>query len=151
MQIAPLAQALKEVTASEPALADLLAGGLHYGTRAGSSDNPFGLLTIEETEREHNSSGVDLVTYLVTLSIHLRTVGAKSVVEIDRLLGLFRRYWSRLAALPTLDSDLAEFVSIHPVPSSAIGENAEEDLGQDILLGVTSWTIKLAEHQPALT
>ena len=146
MQIHEIARSLKEVTADTVELAALLPGGLHYGARASlDAARPFGTFRIEEIERTYNSSGVALVTYEVTLTV----IVDELVETVGSILSTFHRYWDRLLSLPALDSALARLVLIYP-GSSDIGEAEEEDLGKDVILGVTSWHIKLSEHQPEL-
>ena len=146
MQIHEIARSLKEVTADTPELATLLPGGLHYGARASlGAVRPFATFYVDETERRYNSSGVSLVTYEVTLTV----VVNEKIGTTGQILAMFHRYWDRLVSLPTLDADLAKLILIHP-GSSELGEAADEDLGKDVILGSTTWTIKLSEHQPEL-
>jgi len=153
-QIAKIIQSLDALATEDP-LASALAtagfvGGLHHGTDASRKEpKPFGLLNATQVDSEGNSSGVRLVTYRVDLTV---------VVEADnnvlgKILATFNHYWDRLygqGALPSLDPDYAKFVLIWPEASES-GEAEEQTTeGKDILLGVTSWTLKLSEHQPAL-
>ena len=146
MQIHEIARSLKEITASTPAISVLLVGGLHHGARASlNALRPFGLLGVSETGRIKNSSGVALVTYTVTLDV----VIDEQVGTAGNILEMFHRYWDRITSLPTLEPAIARLVLIHPAESE-LGEAAEEDLGEDVLIGRTGWIIKLSEHQPEL-
>jgi len=150
MQIAPIAISLKELAASDPMAAALgtagLAGGLHYGVRATyTAVRPFATFSVVETDREENSSGTDLVTYDVTVTVVVEQLGEIAAA----ILNVFRTYWGRLMDLPGLDAAEAEFVLIHP-EGTEIGEAEQEDLGNDVIIGVTSFTLKLAEHSPAI-
>ena len=124
-------------------------GGLHQGTDANrGADRPFGLITAERAGGVENSSGVSLVEYLVTLQI----VVDEDANVTGEILDAFHRYWDRLAGLPLIDDDddiPANFVLIHPEGSEQ-GEDERQQEGRDIMLGVTTWTLKLAEHQPEL-
>lgn len=161
MQIHTIIKSLNTIATEEDgSMAAALAtagfvGKLHHGNRAaasgapgdGGGDKPFALINCEEVDSEANSSGVKLVTYLVTLTV----VADQKIETVGPILELYHRYWDRLVGLPDLDPDLAKFVLIHPTPTpSEIGEAEREDLGQDVLLGVTSWLLKLSEHQPEL-
>jgi len=147
MQIHSIAKSLKEITADTALpLAKLLTGGLHHGARASRTAlRPFGLLSVEEVERVSNSSGVSLVTYEVTLSVYVKEL----VGTAGSILETFHKYWDRITSLPALDPDVARLVLIHP-GASELGEAAEEDLGSDIVLGITTWEIQLSEHNPEL-
>jgi len=157
-QIATIIQSLNEIATEEAhggkmpeALATAgFVGGLHHGTDASRDEpKPFGLLNATQIDSDGNSSGVRLVEYRVDLTV---------VVEADnnvlgKILATFHRYWDRLIGLnclPSLDPDYAKFVWIFPEAAES-GEAAEQTTeGKDILLGVTSWTLALSEHQPAL-
>lgn len=147
MQIAKIAQSLKEVTADTPAIASLLTS-LGHGTRISpSAELPYGLIAIDEIERVFNSSGVALVTYEATLTVYVKEL----VETAGNILELFHRYWDRLNSLDALDSEIAKLVLIEPTPApTEIGEADREDLGKDVIVGITSWTIVLSEHQPEL-
>ena len=150
MQISPIAISLKELASADPmagALAEAgLVGGLHYGVRASrTAGRPFATFSVDEIDREYNSSGVTLVTYTIALTVYVSMYGELA----SAILGVFHRYWDRLAELPALDSDLAEFVLIVP-EGTEIGEAEIEDLGKDVMIGVTSWTLRIAEHQPEI-
>jgi len=130
-------------------------GGLHHGLRAAkSAAKPFGLINCEEVESVGNSSGVKLVTYIATLDI----VADQKIETVGPILQVFHDYWDRLVDLTdlnpnSLDQPPARFILIRPAPdraASQIGEDDREDLGQDVLLGITAWLIKLSEHQPEL-
>ncbi len=143
MQIPTIARALKEAVA----YADLgLNAPIEFGTRATlEAPKPFALLDVAEVDRDFNSSGVSLVTYEVTITVY-----ALELVEtVGSVLATFHRYWDRLLSLDGLAED-AELVLIFP-GDTEIGEATEEDLGQDVIVGVTSWTLKLSEHQPELS
>ncbi len=147
MQIAKIAQSLKELTATTPGIAELLTS-LGHGTRISpSATRPYGLISIDEIDRVKNSSGVALVTYEVTLSVYVTEL----VETAGNILEMFHRYWDRLTSLDALDPAIAKFILIHPTPTpSEIGEADREDLAQDVIVGITSWTIVLSEHQPEL-
>ena len=150
MQIAPIATSLKALATANPMAAALvtagLSGSLHYGTRASrSASRPFATFSVNETEREYNSSGVALVTYEVSVAVYVDYSGEIAAAILD----VFQRYWGGLADLPGLDDDLAEFVLIHP-ETSEIGETEQEDMGVDIILGIATWTLRIAEHQPEI-
>jgi hypothetical protein len=49
-----------------------------------------------------------------------------------------------------LQAETAKFILIHPTGESEIGEADNEELGKDVLLGSTSWLLKLSEHEPEL-
>ena len=143
MQIHHLAQALKEAVA----YADLgLNAPIEFGSRTNlTAEKPFALLDVAEISRVYNSSGVALVTYEVTISVH-----ADELVEtVGAVLATFHRYWDRLLSLDGLTED-AELVLIFP-GDTEISEATEEDLGKDVIVGVTSWTLKLSETQAELT
>lgn len=147
MLIHEIIRNLKQITADTAVLAALLPGGLGHGARMSrDSARPFGLLAVEEIDHVDNSSGVSLVTYEVTL-----TVAADEKIEtVGPILDTFRRYWDRLTP-SHFSFDNAEFVLIHPNPEpSEIGEDEREDLGADVILGITSWTLRIAESQPAI-
>ncbi len=143
MQIHHLAQALKEaVVFAELGLNDPII----FGSRANlSARKPFALLDVAEISRVYNSSGVALITYEVTISVY----ADEKVETVGAVLATFHRYWDRLLSLDGLDED-AELVLIFP-GDSEISEATEEDLGKDVIVGVTSWTLKLSENQPELT
>ena len=146
MQAHEIARSLKELTADTPELVTLIPGGLHYGARASlDAVRPFGTFTVKETGRRYNSSGVALVTYEIELTVIVNEL----IETAGNILNMFHRYWDRMVELPALDSDLARLVLIH-AGESELGEAEDEDLGKDVVLGVTSWTIKLSEHQPEL-
>lgn len=147
MQIAAIAISLKQLASADPMASALatagLAGGLHYGSKASrTAGRPFATFTVDEIERELNSSGVALVTYTISLSVVCEQRGEVAAAILD----VFHRYWDRIVTLPSLNLDYAEFVLIHP-ESSEIGEAEEEDLGVDVMLGNTSWTLLLEEYQ----
>lgn len=152
-QIHKILESLDAIASDDPmasALADAgFVGGLHHGSDASrDEDHPFGLLNATEVESQGNSSGVRLVTYRIDLTV----VVDESNDVTGNLLALFHRFWDRLSgpdALPSLDSDLAKFVLIWPA-SAESGEDENQDLGKDILLGITAWTLRLSEHQPSL-
>ncbi len=146
MQIHAIVQSLKDITSNTPALATLLPGNLHHGTDASiDAPRPFGLLNVVQTESIGNSSGVRLVSYLVTLTV----IVDERVTRIGNILDVFSGHWSRITSLPSLDPDLARFVAIAPTDAE-LGETEDENLGKDTLLGVTAWELKLSEHSPAL-
>ena len=143
MQIHNLALSLRAAVA----YADLgLNAPIEFGTRINlTAEKPFALLDVAEISRVHNSSGVGLVTYEVTVKVY-----ANELVEtVGAVLATFHRWWDRLLSLDGLDED-AELVLIFP-GDTEISEATEEDLGQDVIVGVTSWTLQVAEHQPELT
>ncbi len=143
MQIHNLALSLRAAVA----YADLgLNAPIEFGTRINlTAEKPFALLDVAEISRVHNSSGVGLVTYEVTVKVY-----ANELVEtVGAVLATFHRWWDRLLSLDGLDED-AELVLIFP-GDTEINEATEEDLGQDVIVGVTSWTLQVAEHQPELT
>jgi hypothetical protein len=86
---------------------------------------------------------VALVTYSVSLTVFVDQVDLVAAA----LLQVFQQYWGGMAKLPGIPSD--DFVAISP-ESSEIGEADEEDLGKDVIIGITSWTLRISEHQPAL-
>ena len=150
MQISAIAISLKELASASPMASALatagLAGGLHYGSKASrSAARPFATFSVEETDQERNSSGVALVTYTVSLSVVCEQRGEVAAA----ILEIFHRYWDRIVSLPTLNSVYADFVLIHP-EASEIGEAEEEDLGADVIIGNTSWTLLLSEYQPEI-
>ncbi len=143
MQIHNLALSLKEAVA----YADLgLNAPIEFGSRATlEAPKPFALLDVTEIDREFNSSGVALVTYEVTITVYAREL----VETVGSVLATFHRYWDRLLSLDGLTED-AELVLIFP-GDTEIADATEEDLGQNVIVGVTSWTLKLSEHQPELS
>ena len=151
MQLHGIVQSLKEIAAANPMAAALGDAGLasttlHYGTRASRiALRPFGLLMVHEVERIKNSSGVALVAYEVSVQV---LVDQRVNVAGD-ILAVFHRYWDRITSLPALDAAVARLVLIHP-GDTEIGEAPEEDFGKDVILGTTTWTIKISEHQPEL-
>ena len=150
-QVAEIARSLMEVASTNPMAGAIaaagLAGGAQHGARAALGTlKPFALLTVAETDHESNTAGVSLVTYRVGLSI----IAEQRVGVTGAILGAFHRYWDRLALLPTLDPAYARFVLIHPESDADIGELDQEDLGKDLLLGSTAWSLVLSEHSPAL-
>lgn len=146
-QILKIIESLKFITADTPAIAKQLTE-LQHGTRISSKmTRPYGLLSVKKVGSEGNTSGVLLVTYEATLTIYTDN----QVKTPGNILEIFHRYWDRITRLPLLDSVTASFVLIAPNPEpSEIGEEDREDLGNDVLLGITSWTIQLAEKQPVL-
>lgn len=147
MQIQEIVRSLMELWSTTSELAATLPGELHHGTRAPRGIlRPFGLLTAELSDLELHTSGVSLVTYLVTLQI----TADQQVGRVGEILTIFHRYWDRIARLPALDPDLAEFIRILPEPGSDIGETDQEELGRDTIVGTTAWTILVSETQPAL-
>ena len=146
-----IGHSLKEAAAQNPMALALgsagLVGGIHYGARASlDATRPFAIFSVSETEREENSSGVALVTYLVELTV----VVEQRTRVAGQILNTFRRYWGRLANLTTLDPDLARLVLVHPEPDTEIGEADDLDLGKDVILGITSLTVRLSEHEPEI-
>ncbi len=145
-QIHNILTALNAVAEENPMASALatagLVGGLHQGTDTSRDElRPFGLLTAKRVGGVGNSSGVSLVEYRVELTI----VVDENADVTGNILGVFNRYWNRLLDLPDLPAE-ADFVLIHPEESEE-GENEQQQEGKDIMLGVTSWTLKLAEHQ----
>ena len=148
-----IARSLKAAATSNP-MADALVtaglvGGLHYGVRASQKAlKPYATYTGSETDREENSSGVALVTYVADLTIR----GKQKQEVAGAIINIFHRYWGRLGNLTTLNPDLARLVLIHPTGpgGTEIGEAEDLDLGVDVMLGVTSLTIRLSEHQPEI-
>ncbi len=144
-----IAHSLKEAANANPMAAALvvagpLTGGLHYGVRAShKAIRPFAVFTVSEIERETNSSGVALVTYLVELTVVVDQRGRVA----GQLMNIFQRYWSRLGNLTTLNPDLARLVTQPHSTGSEIGEADDLDLGKDVILGNKSWTLKISEHQ----
>jgi len=150
MQIAAIVQSLRHAATANPMAAALsaagLAGGIHYGTRASrAAERPFALLSVNEVSREFNSSGVTLVTYEVSIAVYVD----QRVNVAANILAAFHAYWDRLASLADLVAGEAEFVLIR-AEDTQIGEADETDFGKDVILGVTSWTLRLSEHQPEL-
>ncbi len=154
MQIHTIAHSLKELAASAPMAAALVEAGfnghLEYGVRASqvaSGEKPNALLVVDELEREFNTGGVALVTYEVTLTVY----ADERIETVGSILEMFHRYWDRIAGFPAgiMAPDVAAFVSIHP-GDTEIGEATEEDLGKDVIVGTTSWTLLITEHQPQL-
>ena len=152
MQNHHIALSLKEIAAANPMLAAINAvgfvGGLHYGTDAARGGiRPFGLLSVVEVDRLHNTSGVDLVTYEVTLTI----VAEMLVGKVGAILAAFHAYWDRINTLPQMATDRDRLVMIHSLANSEIGEADNRDLGKDVILGTTGWTLQISEHTTALT
>jgi len=154
MQLHGIVQSLKEIASQDPMASALVGaglvhtppGGIHYGTRAmRTAARPFALLMVHEVERVKNSSGVALVAYEVSLQVFVD----QRVNVAGNVLATFHKYWDRIASLPALDAAVARLVLIHP-GDTEIGEAAAEDFGQDVILGTTTWTIKISEHQPEL-
>ena len=151
MQLHGIVQSLKTIASQDPMAAALGDAGLasvdlHYGTRASRTAlRPFALLMVHEVERVKNSSGVALVAYEVSVQVFVD----QRVNVAGDILATFHKYWDRIASLPTLDADVARLVLIHS-GDTEIGEAAEEDFGKDVVLGTTTWTIKISEHQPEL-
>lgn len=158
MQLHEIAHSLKEIASVNPMATALLsvgfndATGIHYGARASrTAERPFAMIAVVETGREEMSAGVAEVEYEVTLQV----VCAELIELAGAILEMFRRYWDRITSLPTLPLDpsgepMADFVSIHPLPGSEIGESDDPELGRDVILGTTSWTLTLSEHKPSL-
>ncbi len=148
-QIHNIVAALDAVATVNP-MADALAtagfvGGLHQGTDASRDAlKPFGLLTAERVGGVANSSGVELVTYRVSLQV----IADENVETLGSIIKTFHRYWDRLLALPALPAE-AKFVLIFP-EEGEMGELEQQQEGKDIVSAVTSWTLKLSESQPAL-
>ncbi len=145
MQIHNIGKALKAITANTPNLNGAISR-LDHGARASRTASlPYGLISVEETERVTNSSGVSLVSYTATLTVYVR----ERVGTAGDILEVFATYWNRIADLPGLDEDYARFVLIHPV-GAELGEIEQEDLGKDIIAAQAAWIIKLSEHNPDL-
>lgn len=150
MQLHGIVQSLKQIASEDPMAAALvtagLSGGIHYGTRAQrDASRPFALLMVNEVDREKNSSGVALATYEVSLQV----IVSQRVNVVGNILACFHQFWDRVVSLPALLSTEAKLVLIHP-GGTEIGEAAEEDMGKDVIIGTTTWTLKISEHQPAL-
>ena len=151
MQIPPIAIRLKGLAASDPMASALatagLVGGIHYGVRASrlNVDRPFCTFSVNEISREKNSSGVSLVVYEVALTVYVDLLGEIAAAILD----VFQTYWSRIVTLESLDPDVAELVLIY-AEGSEIGEADDEDLGRDVILGVSSWTLQISESEPEL-
>lgn len=153
MQIPAILESLNAVATVNPMSGVLSAagfvGGLHHGVDVSRDiDRPFALLNIRGTGRRGSSAGGWLVDYEVSLQI----VEDEGVATSGALLEIFHRYWNRLrpAHFSALDLDFAEFVMMDPNEPGEIGEAEQQDLGKDIILGVTSWTLRLEEKQPSL-
>lgn len=151
MQIAPIAISLKNLAASDPmasALAEAgLVGGIHYGVRASrlNVDRPFATFSINEIERNKNSSGVALVVLELIVTVYVDLLGETAAAIMD----VFQTYWSRITELESLDPDIAELVLIYP-ESAEIEEADDEDLGRDVIVGIASWTLQISESEPEL-
>jgi len=123
-----------------------MVGDLHYGARASRAvDRAFATFSVNEIERIGNSSGAALVTYEVVVTVYVLEKNETAA----KILRTFHLYWDRILSLPTLATSRDRLVLIFP-GSSEIGEAEDEDLGKDVILGVTSWTLKVSEHQPEL-
>ena len=145
-QIHSIVKALKEVTADTATLAALLPGNLHQGTDAARDAlRPFGLLTAEQVASFDTSAGVRRVVYRVTLQV----IADERMGTLGDIIETFHLYWDKLRSLPDLNPDRAKLIQIYPEECEA-GELDQQDLGKDIVSGITSWTLELAEHQLAL-
>ena len=150
MQIDNVATSLKQLANANP-MAEALAaagmvGNLHYGSRASRAvDRAFATFLVNKIGSSGNSSGVKLVTYEVTLTVYVLEKNETAAA----ILRTFHLYWDRVVSLPTLATSRDRLVLIFP-GSSEIGEAEDEDLGKDVILGITSWQLKLSEHQPEL-
>lgn len=148
-QSAAIAESLKQVTVDTLVIRNLLPGDLHYGARASRiGPRPFATFTVGRVGTERtNSSGVKIGVYEVVLTV----VVDESASLTGRILKLFHRFWDRLTSLPNLDPAEARLVMILPGETpSEIGPAEDEDLGRDVILGITSWIVKLREKQVAL-
>jgi len=149
MLIDLIAMSLMDIAAANPMSGAIgLPGGLHYGARA-SRDvaRPFGIFTVSEIERLSNSSRVGLVTYRIEVTVVVEELGEVA----GAILRNFHLYWDRLTSLGRIaDPDPRnKLVSVYP-GESEIGEADETEFGKDLMLGVTSWTMLISEHQPEL-
>lgn len=149
-------RSLKNIAAVNPmasalgtaGLADPTAGIQHGAKASPETVRPFALLNVEKVEEQPNTSGVILATYLVTLQV----IADRTPGLVGDILVAFHRYWDRIANLETLDpgsEGRARFIQIYPGETD-IGEAEQEDRGQDVILGTTTWTVQLSEHQPEL-
>jgi hypothetical protein len=149
MLIHEIIRNLKQITADTPVLSALLPGGLGHGARMSrDSARPFGLLRVEEIERVGNTANTPRVGYRVTLTI----VADQRIETVGPIMNTFRQYWDRLTPAH-FDLPNGTFTAMQSDPDSEpseIGEDEREDLGADVILGITSWTLKIAESQPAI-
>lgn len=160
MQIPAILESLNAIASANPMSSALGAagfsmgsdtvGGLHQGTDASRDvDRPFGLLNASVIGRTHGSSAyVKLIEYAVELQI----IEDEGVGTTAAILEVFHQTWDRLTHqhFSALNPDLAEFVYMDANDDAEIGEADQQDLGKDIILGVTSWTLGLEEKQPTL-
>jgi len=151
-QIHNIAKALNAVASVNPMATALITAGfvgeLYYGTDAQRDAlRPFGLLTAERVGGIANSSGVELVTYRVTLQV----IAKENVNDAGNIIGVFSAYWTQKFLRTHLDltDTLSTFVQIYP-GKSEMGELEQQDMGKDIVSAVMSWTLELSESQPAL-
>ena len=148
MLIDLIGSALRDNATDEDVLVNALPGGLHYGARASrTGPRPFGVFSVTEVERVGNSSGAALVTYRVDLTAVVDELGEVA----GTILRKFHTYWDRLTGLTRIaEADVRnKLVEVHP-GESEIGEADETEFGKDVMIGTTSWTMLISEHQPEL-
>lgn len=136
-----IAKSLMQIHAASALLTADLPGHLHYGTRvAAQTPRPFGLFTVEETDRESNSGAGALVNYTLTLKIF----GRQRFKAPGDILQDFAVALSPLARLPAVTPEHADVMSILGMGGTMLEDPAEE-YGKDCVVSDGSWSIQLNE------
>lgn len=130
-----------EIIASKPALNNSIPGGLHFSSQVDTKTlRPFGLIAVEElSDREYHSGGTAWVNY----EIKLKIVGEQKVERMGETLDLFSGVFNLRHIFPGIRGQVVMCMSI----GSTIYKDADNEYGEDILIGEKTWRVKVQESE----
>ncbi len=119
-------------------LSNLVPGDIHHGTRADTTTElPFALMTVRETERESTSGNTAVVKYEAELKIYAR----QSNTVVGNAMRAFHDEFNLSQNLPSVEGNV---IMIYANPTEIL-EDPDSEFGKDIIVGTKTFEIQIEE------